>query len=78
MIKIMVWLSYFKLPSQTSNIIAAPSKSSTRSSQVWTQKDLLGWVGHLSTKESQRLETLANGMDVSHAHEQHFTVRVVF
>lgn len=43
----------------------------------WPLAGLLGWVRHLGAEEPQRLETLADGMNVSHAHEDHFTVRVV-
>lgn len=40
-------------------------------------EDLLGWIGHLGAEEAQRLETLADGMDVGHTHKHHLTVRVV-
>lgn len=41
------------------------------------QKNLLGWVRHLSAEETQRLETLADGVDVGHAHKHHLTVGIV-
>lgn len=40
--------------------------------------NLLGWIRHLSAKESQRLEALADGVDVGHSHKHHLTVGVVF
>lgn len=40
-------------------------------------EDLLGWIRHLCAEEAQRLETLADGMDVGHTHKHHLTVRVV-
>lgn len=43
-----------------------------------TTEDLLGWIRHLSAKESQRLEALADGVDVGHSHKHHLTVGVVF
>ncbi len=38
---------------------------------------LLGWIWHLSAEETQRLETLADGVDVGHAHKHHLTVGIV-
>jgi len=40
-------------------------------------EDLLGWIGHLGAEEAQRLETLADGMDVGHTHEYHLTAGIV-
>lgn len=39
--------------------------------------DLLGRIRHLGAEKAKRLETLADGMNVGHAHEHHLTVRVV-
>lgn len=41
-------------------------------------ENLLSWIGHLSAKESQRLEALADGVDVGHSHKHHLTVGIVF
>lgn len=41
------------------------------------KKNSLGWIRHLSAEKTQRLETLADGVDVSHAHKHHLTVGVV-
>ena len=40
-------------------------------------KNLLGWIRHLSAEETQGLETLADGVDVGHAHKHHLTVGIV-
>lgn len=39
---------------------------------------LLSWIWHLCAEQTQRLEALADGMDVCHPHEHYFTVRVIF
>lgn len=41
-------------------------------------ENLLGWIRHLGAKETQRLETLADGVDVGHSHKHHLTVGIVF
>lgn len=41
-------------------------------------ENLLRWIGHLSAKETQRLEALADGVDVGHSHKHHLTVWIVF
>lgn len=47
-------------------------------SDCWRhKKTLLGWIRHLSAEETQRLETLADGVDVGHAHKHHLTVGIV-
>ena len=42
------------------------------------ERNLLGWIRHLSTEETQRLETLADRVDVGHSHKHHLTVGIVF
>lgn len=41
-------------------------------------ENLLGWIGHLGAKKTQRLEALADGVDVGHSHKHHLTVGIVF
>lgn len=41
-------------------------------------ENLLGWIRHLGAKETQRLEALADGVDVGHSHKHHLTVGIVF
>lgn len=41
------------------------------------KRNLLGRIRHLSAEETQRLEALADGVDVGHAHEHNFTVGIV-
>lgn len=38
---------------------------------------LLARIRNLTAHSSQRLETVPDGVDISHAHEHHFTVWVV-
>lgn len=52
--------------------------------ETWNQRPkppnfhLLSWIWHLCAEQTQRLEALADGVDVCHPHEHHFTVGVIF
>lgn len=67
---------HLKAPSVTA---AAGAAAASAGGRLETEAEhLLGWIRHLRAQESQRLEALADGVDVGHSHKHHLTVGVVF